>query len=89
MAPKSLLNNVHQYSRNEYSRKSHRIKETLLVRQNDKGIPKNTSIKALYRNPQRNDPINQDVQWGFYLYDFALLNKYNTFRYSKWLFYFG
>ena len=52
-------------------------------------MPENTSTKASYGNSQRNDPIDQDVQWGSYPYDFALLNKYNMFRYSKWLFYSG
>lgn len=32
---------------------------------------------------KRNDPINQDTQRGSYPYDFALLDKYNLFCYSK------
>ena len=34
-----------------------------------------TSTKDLYGNPQRNEPIDQDVQWESYLYNFALSSK--------------
>ncbi|KAF7800475.1 Acetyl-coenzyme A carboxylase carboxyl transferase subunit beta, chloroplastic [Senna tora] len=43
--------------------------------------------KPSYRNLQRNDPIDQDAQRRSYPYDFALLDKYNLFRYFKWLLY--
>jgi hypothetical protein len=56
------LNFFKWYSRKEYSRKINRIWGTLPVGWNDKGIPRNTSTKVSYRNPQRNDPIDQDAQ---------------------------
>ena len=59
------------------------------VEQNDKGISQNTCTGVLYWNLQRNDTIDQDGQRISYLYDFALLDKYSMFCYSKYLFLFS
>nr|YP_009724516.1 chloroplast envelope membrane protein [Vachellia nilotica]QGT77153.1 chloroplast envelope membrane protein [Vachellia nilotica] len=79
-----FLNDIQEKS---ILKKIHRIRGTLTLGCNDKGIPGNTSTKPSYRNLQRNDPIDQDAQRRSYSYDFALLDKYNLFPYFKWLFY--
>ncbi|KAF5793724.1 putative chloroplast envelope membrane protein, CemA [Helianthus annuus] len=42
-----------------------------------------TSTKPSHRNSQRNNLINQDTQQESSSYDFALLDKYSMFHYSK------
>ena len=73
----AIQNFFEWYLRKEYSRTIHRNRKTFPVRRNGKRIPESTFTKISYRNPQRNNPIDQDAQWGSHTYDFALLDKSN------------
>jgi len=84
----SIRNVLEWYERKEYYNKSERIRGTLSLGRNVKGIPRKTSIYKSFvsGNLQRKDPSKKmHNEWVAYPYDFALLDKWNLFHYSKWL----